>query len=186
MPLTRHPDDPYTLSLEQLFERWASELVQLEAALGPPRARPDMPPNDAWRAEMRARSALLHPCAREIAIVYLERLDGEQRLRVQALLAASTWPRWQLDAVIADYFERALQSRARVDLDLALALVAMHGSRTSGPDFARKLHPFFVGLEQRGLDAAGIFRERLELAPTNDHDPSGGSRALFLRCAAVS
>jgi hypothetical protein len=189
MQVNRKPSDPYVLEIEALFDRWADELDELEIALGPPKtqshepgAKPGVPPSDVWRAEMRERRNRLHPLAREMAEVYLNRLDAAGRHRARELVAKHKWINWQFEGMCNEYFKRALQSHAKADLDMALTMIVLYGDRSASYDFSRTLAPFFAGLAKRGLDAAGIFRDRLEL--TEDGDPEHGTtRSVFVRCA---
>lgn len=173
---------------DELFARWSAELDDIEARLGPPAAKPftgppspGQAPSEAWQTEMNARTQLLEPVAREMANVYILQLDDEQRRRLQGMIAARKWVRWQFPRVI-DAFERALESLTDADLDFALALIAIYDDGANSRDFSRTLLPFFARLQQKGLDAAAVFRERQHLVTAHD-DPERGAQAVFARCA---
>jgi hypothetical protein len=175
--------------IDALFARWSAELDDIEARLGPPAARPftgtpgpGQAPGEAWQSEMNARTRILEPIALEMASAYIAQLDDEQRRRAQAMIAERVWVCWQFPRVISDAFARALDSLAGVDLDAALALIAIHDDSANSRDFSRMLHPFVVGLQQKGLDAAAVFRDRQHLVTAHD-DPERGAQAVFARCA---
>lgn len=186
--MKRKPSDATELHLEVLFDRWSREVDELAAALGAPKTPPDPdakpgdPPRAVWRAEMQERRDRLHPLAREMAEVYFNRLDADSRRRARELVAKHFWINWTFEGMCSDYFARGLQSYAKDDLDVALTMIALYGDRSASYDFSRSLGPFFIGLAKRGLDAAGLFRDRMDL--TEDGNPEHGTvRSVFVRCA---
>ncbi|MFV8749954.1 hypothetical protein ACNOYE_05355 [Nannocystaceae bacterium ST9] len=185
MPSTRDPSDGERRSLAELFERWQVELDELEAELVIPAIDPLEPgvgpgrgPSQAWKDAMRRRNDRLHPLAAELAWVYRVRLDAEQRRRLVALVDEHRLVAWQLPGVIQDYFDRCLQSLAQPDFDLAFALIAIYDDRAMSRDFARMVHPFHVGLRERGLSPTRLFGDALALAIHHD-DPERGAHGFF-------
>ncbi len=185
MSLTRSPADALTLDLDALLVRWRQELAELDRALEIPALDPGSPPSSEWQAAMRERTDLLHPLAAELATVYLRRLDANQRRELIELVGAHRLVVWQWSAVISDYFDRFLQSLAQYDFDVACALIAIHDERAQSRDFSRLAYPFFVRIEQRGIDARALFRAALPLAVVHD-DPQRGARGFFLQYGIAS
>ncbi|MDC0747905.1 hypothetical protein [Polyangium mundeleinium] len=175
------------LDLDELFARWSDQMAVLDAALVIPKIEPlvpgtapGRPVSEEWKAEMRKRTDLLHPLAREMAEVYLHRLDDAGRRRAQALLAAHRRVVWQFDGVIDDYLERFLQSLDQADLDIALALTAIYDAPAGGRDFHRVIYPRYLEMQRRGIDARALFEAALPLTTRHD-DPDFGAHGLFLR-----
>ena len=184
MSMKEAPQDP--CALDTLFARWNDQMDALEVVFAAPKPEPlvpgtalGRPVSEAWKTEMRKRTALLHPLAREMAEAYLHRLDDAGRRRAQALLAAHEWVQWQFTGVIRDWYERFLESLDPADLDMALALTAIYDAPTGSRDFQRTIYPIRARMKQRGLDAAALFEAAIPLA-TRHEDPEWGAHGLFV------
>ncbi|MEV6210419.1 hypothetical protein [Kitasatospora sp. NPDC051914] len=189
MQVKRIPGDAQQVDVEVLFARWSDEMDALDAAYAAPRPEPlvpgtapGRPVGEAWKAEMRKRTDLLHPLAREMADTYRHRLDEAGRQRVRMVLASHSPVVWQFIGAIDDYFDRFLQSLARDDLDVALTLTAIYDLRAGSREFQWSMYQVFTAMEQRGLDPRTLFGAGIPLAARHE-DPHSGAYGLFTRLA---